>query len=43
MLNPLSQDLDVMRQSLLFNVMEMVARNQNRQNSDLKLYEYGKT
>lgn len=43
MLNPLSQDLDVMRQSLLFNVMEMVAHNQNRQNSDLKLYEYGKT
>jgi phenylalanyl-tRNA synthetase beta chain len=43
MLNPLSQDLDVMRQSLLFNVMETVARNQNRQNSDLKLYEYGKT
>lgn len=43
MLNPLSQDLDVMRQSLLFNVMEMVQHNQNRQNSDLKLYEYGKT
>jgi len=43
MLNPLSKDLDVMRQSLLFNMMEMVAHNQNRQNSDLKLYEYGKT
>ncbi len=43
MLNPLSQDLDVMRQSLLFNALEMVAHNQNRQNADLKLYEFGKT
>lgn len=41
-LNPLSQDLDVMRQSLLFNAMEMVEHNQNRQNPDLKLYEFGK-
>lgn len=43
MLNPLSQDLDVMRQSLLFNVLEMVAHNQNRQNPDLRLFEFGKT
>jgi len=43
MLNPLSQDLDVMRQSMIFNALEMVAHNQNRQNSDLKLYEFGKT
>jgi len=43
MLNPLSLDLDVMRQSLVFNALEMVAHNQNRQNSDLKLYEFGKT
>jgi phenylalanyl-tRNA synthetase beta chain len=43
MLHPLSQDLDVMRQSLIFNAMEMVAHNQNRQNSDLKLFEFGKT
>lgn len=42
MLNPLSQDLDVMRQSLLFNVLEMVGHNQNRQNPDLRLYEFGK-
>jgi len=42
MLNPLSQDLDVMRQSLLFNSLEMIAHNQNRQNADLKLYEFGK-
>lgn len=43
MLNPLSQDLNVMRQSLLFNVLEMVAHNQNRQNSDLRIFEFGKT
>lgn len=42
MLNPLSQDLNVMRQSLLFNALEMVEHNQNRQNADLKLYEFGK-
>ncbi len=42
MLNPLSQDLDVMRQTLLFNALEMVGHNQNRQNPDLKLYEFGK-
>lgn len=43
MLNPLSIDLDVMRQSMIFNAMEMIAHNQNRQNADLKLYEFGKT
>lgn len=43
MLNPLSQDLDVMRQSLIFNGLEVVAYNQNRQNADLKLFEFGKT
>lgn len=43
MLNPLSQDLDVMRQSLIFNMLETVAHNQNRQNPDLKLFEFGKT
>lgn len=42
MLNPLSQDLSVMRQSLIFNAMEMVEHNQNRQNADLKLFEFGK-
>ena len=42
MLNPLSKDLDVMRQSLIFNGLEMVAHNQNRQNANLKLYEFGK-
>lgn len=43
MLNPLSQDLAVMRQSLLFQAMETAAHNQNRQNPDLRLFEFGKT
>jgi len=43
MLNPLSKELDVMRQSLLFNTLEVIQHNQNRQNSDLKLMEFGKT
>lgn len=42
MLNPLSQELDVMRQSLLFNALEVVEYNQNRQNADLKFFEFGK-
>jgi phenylalanyl-tRNA synthetase beta chain len=42
MLNPLSQELDVMRQSLLFNALEVVAHNQNRQHPDLRLFEFGK-
>lgn len=41
-LNPLSIDLDMMRQSLLFSALEAVAYNQNRKNADLKLYEFGK-
>lgn len=43
MLNALSQDLAVMRQSLLFGGLETVARNANRQRPDLQLYEFGKT
>ncbi len=43
MLNPLSNELDVMRQTLIFNTLEVVAHNQNRQNPDLKLFEFGKT
>lgn len=42
-LNPLSQELDVMRQTLIFSSLEVVAHNQNRQNADLKLFEFGKT
>jgi phenylalanyl-tRNA synthetase beta chain len=41
-LNPLSSDLDVMRQSMLFSGLETIAYNQNRRNTDLKLYEFGK-
>lgn len=39
--NPLSQDLNVMRQTLLFGGLESVAYNRNRRNPDLKLYEFG--
>ncbi len=42
-LNPLSNDLSAMRQSLLFSGLEAVSYNINRRNSDLKLFEYGKT
>lgn len=41
-LNPLSSDLDVMRQSLLYSGLEAIVYNQNRRNADLKLYEFGK-
>jgi phenylalanyl-tRNA synthetase beta chain len=43
MLNPLSNDLSVMRQSMLFSALEAVSYNINRRNSDLKLFEFGKT
>ena len=40
-LNPLSQDLGVLRQTLLFGGLETIQRNANRKNADLKLYEFG--
>lgn len=40
-LNPLSSDLNCMRQTLLLNGLEVVAYNINRQMSDLKLFEIG--
>ncbi len=43
MLNPLSNDLKVMRQSLLFSGLESVSYNINRKNNSLKFYEFGKT
>lgn len=43
MLNPLSSDLSVMRQSMLFSALEAVSYNSNRRNLDLKLFEFGKT
>ncbi|MHA7060098.1 phenylalanine--tRNA ligase subunit beta [Aquimarina sp. M1] len=43
MLNPLSNDLAVLRQSLLFSSLEAVSYNINRKRADLKLFEFGKT
>jgi phenylalanyl-tRNA synthetase beta chain len=43
MLNPLSNDLAVMRQSLLFSGLESVSYNINRKNNALKFFEFGKT
>ena len=40
-MNPLSSDLGVMRQTLLFGGLESVAYNINRRNADLKFYEFG--
>ncbi len=42
MLNPLSKDLDSLRQSLLFGGLETIVYNQNRKSADLKLFEFGK-
>lgn len=42
-LNPLSNDLSIMRQSLLFGGLESIAFNINRKNTDLKYFEFGKT
>ncbi len=41
LLNPLSIDLNVMRQTLLFGGLESIAYNRNRKNNDLKFYEFG--
>ncbi|WP_081211417.1 phenylalanine--tRNA ligase subunit beta [Salegentibacter sediminis] len=43
MLNPLSQDLSVMRQSMLFSALEAASYNINRKRNSLKLFEFGKT
>ena len=40
-LNPLSQDLNCMRQTLLLNGLEVIAYNINRQTTDMKLFEIG--
>ena len=42
MLNPLSSELDVLRQSLLFSGLEAILYNNNRRQLDLKLFEFGK-
>ena len=42
-LNPLSERLDVLRQTLIFSGLEVIAHNMNRKQPDLKLFEFGKT
>ncbi|MCE7064120.1 phenylalanine--tRNA ligase subunit beta [Dyadobacter sp. CY326] len=42
-LNYLSEDLSVMRQTLIFSGLEVVSYNSNRRQKDLKLFEFGKT
>ncbi len=42
LLNPLSNELDVMRQTLLFGALETIERNQNRQQPNVKLFEFGR-
>ena len=43
MLNPLSNDMNVMRQELLNSALASVAYNVNRKNGNVKFYEFGKT
>ena len=42
LLNPLSADLGYMRKNLLFSGLEVIAYNNNRKRTDLKLFEFGK-
>ncbi len=39
--NPLSQDLNAMRQTLILNALEVIAYNANRQMNSMKIFEYG--
>ena len=41
LLNPLSQDLNALRQTLLFGGLESIARNTSHRNPDLRLFEFG--
>ena len=41
LMNPLSNDLNAMRQSLLFGGLESINRNANRKNADLRFFEFG--
>ena len=41
LMNPLSNDLSVMRQTLLYGGLESIAYNRNHKNSDLHFYEFG--
>ena len=42
-MNPLSQDLAVLRRSLLFSGLEAIAYNKNHKQEDIKFYEFGKS
>jgi phenylalanyl-tRNA synthetase beta chain len=41
LLNPLSSDLNAMRQTLLFGGLESISRNAKRKNADLSFFEFG--
>ena len=41
LMNPLSNDLNVMRATLLFGGLESICHNANRKNADLKFFEFG--
>lgn len=41
LINPLSNDLNGLRQTLLFSALEVAQHNRNRRNADLKLFEIG--
>ncbi len=43
LLNPLGQDLSQLRSSLLFSMLEVIQFNNNRQQKDLAIYEFGKS
>lgn len=43
MLNPLSKDLSVLRQSMLFSGLETISYNLNRKREHIKIFEFGKT
>lgn len=43
MVNPLSEDQSVLRENMVYGVLESILYNQNRQNEDLSLYEFGRT
>lgn len=42
-LNPLSEELNILRQSMVHGALESMRWNQNRQNPDLAFFEFGKT
>ena len=43
LMNPLSKELNIMRRSLLFGGLQVIAYNINRKNKNLKLFEFGNT